>query len=250
MLQNGLLEKIFGGPGKTSVRAGYGLFYTAFEGLSAGIMSANPPYGYDYTSLAPPLFATPFVTAASGQNIGQPFPLSFPPFGASPSNPNSNLDWSQYLPITGVPPSSTEMCRPYAESYMLSLEREIAANTLLSVSYVGTQAHHLLVLISANPGNPALCLSLSQPDQVMPGTATCGPFGESGVYTTPSGQVIQGTSGPFSSQFAGVTYQKTIGNSNYNALEVNLRHTAGPWNSWLATPTASPSTSPPAWRKQ
>ena len=33
---------------KTSVRAGYGLFYTAFEGLSAGIMSANPPYGYDY----------------------------------------------------------------------------------------------------------------------------------------------------------------------------------------------------------
>ncbi len=29
-------------------------------------MSANPPYGCDYTSLAPPLFATPFLTAASG----------------------------------------------------------------------------------------------------------------------------------------------------------------------------------------
>jgi hypothetical protein len=43
---------------KTSVRAGYGLFYTAIEDLSAGIMSANPPYGYDYTSFAPPLFAT------------------------------------------------------------------------------------------------------------------------------------------------------------------------------------------------
>jgi hypothetical protein len=38
------------------------------------------------------------------------------------------------------------------------------------------------------------------------------------------GQTIQGTRGPFSSQFAAVTYQKTIGNSNYNALELSLRH--------------------------
>ena len=52
--QGGWLGRILGGPGSTSVRAGYGLYYTAFEGLSAGIMSANPPYGYDYTSLAPP----------------------------------------------------------------------------------------------------------------------------------------------------------------------------------------------------
>jgi len=71
-------------------------------------------------------------------------------------------------------------------------------------------------------------LSLSQPSDVMPGTATCGPFGESGVYTTPSGAVVHGTRGPFSSQFAAVTYQKTIANSNYNALQINLRHNSGP----------------------
>ncbi len=224
----GLLGKIFGGPGKSSIRAGYGLFYTAFEGLSAGIMSANPPYGYDFTSFAPPLFATPFVAAASGQNIGQRFPLSFPTFGASPGKPNSNIDWSPYLPITGVPSFFHGNVPPYAESYMLSFQREIAASTLLSISYVGTQAHHLLVLMSANPGNPALCLSLSRPNDVMPSTPTCGPFGESGVYTTPSGRTVQGTRGPFNSQFAAVTSQKTIGNSNYNALELNLRHSSGP----------------------
>ena len=44
-------------------------------------MSANPPYGYDYTSLAPPLFSNPFVTAASGQNVGQRFPEPIPAFG-------------------------------------------------------------------------------------------------------------------------------------------------------------------------
>jgi hypothetical protein len=66
-------------------------------------------------------------------------------------------------------------------------------------------------------------LSLSQPQAVMPGTPTCGPFGESGVYTSRFGQTILGTRGPFSSDFAAVTYQKTIGNSNYNAIELSLR---------------------------
>jgi hypothetical protein len=208
---------------KTSIRAGYGLFYTAFEGLSAGIMSANPPYGYDYNSFAPPLFATPFITAASGENVGQRFPSPIPAPGASPKNPNTTVNWAQYLPITGVPSFFHSNVTPYSESYTVSVQREVAPNTVLTASYVGTQAHHLLVLISANPGNPALCLSLSRPEDVMPGTPTCGPFGESGTYTTRSGQTIQGTRGPFSSQFAAVTYQKTIGNSNYNALELSLR---------------------------
>jgi len=226
--QRGWLGRILGSGGTTSVRAGYGLYYTAFEGLSAGIMSANPPYGYDYTSLAPPLFSNPFVTAASGQNIGQRFPEPIPAFGASAANPNSSVNWSQYLPITGVPSFFHQNVPPYSASYTLSLERQIEPNTLLSLTYVGSQAHHLLVLISANPGDPAQCLSVTQTSQVMPGTATCGPFGEGGTYVMSSGQVIQGTRGPFSSQFNAITYQKTLGNSNYNALEVNLRHHHGP----------------------
>jgi len=196
--------------------------------LSASIMSANPPYGYDYNSLAPPLFSTPFVTAATGQNVGQRFPLALPSLGASSNNPNTSVNWSQFLPITGVPSFYRENVPPYEENFMLSIQREITRATVLSVSYVGTQAHHLLVLVPANPGNPALCLSLSQPSDVFPGTSTCGPFGESNVYTTSSGQTIAGTRGPFSSQFAAVSLQKTIANSNYNALELSLRHNNGP----------------------
>jgi hypothetical protein len=210
---------------RTSIRSSYGVFYTAFEGLSAGIMSANPPYGYSYDSAAPPLFATPFTTASSGQNVGQPFPVTVPVFGASAANPNSSVDWSQYLPITGVPSFFHRNVTPYSESYTVAVEREVARNTILTASYAGTQAHHLLVLLSANPGNAALCLSLRQPRDVMPGTPTCGPFGESGTYTTPSGQTVQGTRGPFPSQFAAITYQKTIGNSAYNAFDLSLRHT-------------------------
>jgi hypothetical protein len=228
--QNGLLHKLFGNSGTTSIRAGYGMYYTAFEGLSAGIMSANPPYGYDYTSLAPPTFANPFVNAATGQSVLQPFPEPIPAYGASASNPNSSINWNQYLPITGVPSFYRGNVPPYTESYNLTVQREIAKNTVLSVGYVGSQSHHLLVLTSANPGNPAACLALIAEGA----TPTCGPFGEAATYTLPNGQVVQGTRGPFSSQFDAVTYQKTIGNSDYNALQVNVRHQSGPLELMLA----------------
>ena len=217
---NDLLRTLFGDSGKSVIRAGYGINYSAFEGLSAGIMSANPPYGYDYTSLAPPMFADPFVLAASGESVLRPFPETLPPYGASPRHPDTNVNWNQYSPITGVPSFYRGNVVPYAENYTLTVEREIVANTFLSAGYVGSQAHHQLVLLSANPGDPGKCLGLNAEGA----TPTCGPFGEGGTYTLPNGQRVQGTRGPFSSQFDAVTYQKTIGNSNYNALQVNLRH--------------------------
>ena len=101
-------------------------------------------------------------------------------------------------------------------------------NTVLDASYVGTQSHHLLVLEEANPGNPALCLALSNPANLAPGQTPCGPFNESNVFTTASGQVINGTRGPLGPNFGSDTNQTTIGNSNYNSLQVTLRHTSGP----------------------
>ncbi len=219
-----LLDKIIGGPGKTSIRAGFGMYYEAIEALSIGILAGNAPFGITYSSPAPPLFATPFITASSGQFQGQPFPVALAAGTASRGNPDSNINWSQYEPISGIPGYASTNRIPYVEQYMLSLERQFGTNTVLSVSYVGNQGHRLLVMIEANPGNPAFCLSLSQPSQVAPGSPTCGPFGENNVFTTTSGQVINGTRGPLGPNFGSDTYQSTIGMSNYNALEVSLRH--------------------------
>jgi len=91
---------------------------------------------------------------------------------------------------------------------------------------VGNQAHHLLVMQQANPGDPALCLSVSNPSQVLPGTPTCGPFAENGVFTTKTGQVINSTRGPLGPNYGTMTAQKTIANSNYNSLEANLRYSS------------------------
>ncbi|HEY6291712.1 MAG TPA: carboxypeptidase regulatory-like domain-containing protein [Terriglobia bacterium] len=222
-----LLGKILGGPGKTSVRAGFGVNYSAIEALTIGILAGNAPFGITYSSPAPPQFATPFITASTGQNQGQPFPVALVTGKASSSHPDPDVDWPQYEPISGIPGYAATNRIPYVDEYVVSLERQLGANTVLSASYVGTQGHRLLVMVEANPGDPALCLSLSQPSEVAPGSATCGPFGESNVFTMASGQVIHGTRGPLGPNFGSDTNQATIGRSNYNALELNLRHTSG-----------------------
>jgi hypothetical protein len=214
--------------GKTSLRASYGMFYTAIEALSIGISSANAPYGTTYTSPAPPLFSTPFVTAANGQDLGQYFPVQLAPLNTSAKHPDSSIDWSQFEPISGMPNYATNNKTPYTEEYMLSIERQLAKNTVLSATYVGTQSHHLLVLEEANPGNPALCLQLSNPANLAPGQTPCGPFNESNVFITAAGQTINGTRGPLGPNFGSDTSETTIGNANYNSLQVTLRHTSGP----------------------
>jgi hypothetical protein len=221
----------FLGAGKTSLRASWGQFYTPVEGLSPAIMSANPPYGITYTSAVPTLFDTPWTAAADGSSLnanGEPrFPLAKTPYGGSRTHPVSSVNWAEFEPFTGIPAVAPGNVTPYAEDYLVSVERELGHSTVLDVSYAGTQAHHLLTLLEANPGDAGLCLGLSQESEVAAGSATCGPFGESGTYTRADGTVVQGTRTRFSPAFGSVSWQKTIGNSHDNALEVSLKRDVG-----------------------
>ncbi len=103
----------------------------------------------------------------------------------------------------GIPAVDPSDVTPYAEHWMLSVERQWGADTLVTVSYVGASAHHLLVLEEANPANPALCLSLG---------SACGPFNEQAARTS------------FGPAFGSVELQRTIANANYNALEATFNH--------------------------
>jgi len=223
---SGLLGKIIGGPDKTSIRAGFGIFYTVIQGNTIAIDEPQPPYGLSYTSPAPPLFATPFISAADGRTHVQPFPLTFPPLNASVNRPNPNIDFSPFLPQAGMTTPYRGNTYPYNENYFLSVERQFGKETLLGLSYVGSQAHHLLLVYSANPGNPALCLALSKPSAVAPGSPTCGPFAEDATYVSASGQIFNGTRGPFGSNFSNDDFEGSFGNSNYNAFEASLRHSS------------------------
>jgi len=219
----GLARALFGDSDKTSIRLGFGRFFTAVEGVSAGVMAGDAPYGSTYSSPAPPLFSNPFITASTGVNNGQRFPLRYPPLNASASNPNPNVNWAPFLPISGLPGYYPGSVSPYTEQYTISIQRQFGGSTVVTASYVGSESHHLLTLLEANPGNPALCLSLSQVSEVAPGTPTCGPFGESNVFTAASGAIINGTRPVFGSNFGSVDWLLTNGNANYNALQVSVR---------------------------
>jgi hypothetical protein len=224
--KDGILGKILGGTGKTSIRAGYGIYNSVIQGNIMAFDEPQPPYGLSYTNYGA-VFATPFINAATGQFKGNPFPLDFPALKGHTVNNPDNINFTGFEPIAGMtapPPGNTY---PYAENYLFSIQREFGASTLLSLSYVGSQAHHLLVVYSVNPGNAALCLALSNPKAVAPGTATCGPFGEDTQYITASGQVIQGTRVGLGPAYSNDDYNASIGNSNYNSLQVTLRHSTG-----------------------
>jgi hypothetical protein len=211
---HGWLKAIFGSSGQSSIRVSYGLFYTAFPGLSAGIMYAVPPFGFNYLSPGPPLMAMPFITAATGVNNGQRFPFPFPSHNISVHNPDTTVNWANFMPLSADPFFYYKNRVPYTDSYMLSLQRQITHEMVLTVSYVGNQGHHILALISANPGNPASCLSLDG----------CGPFGEDSNYTSSTGQIVQGTRVGQGSNYGENTADKSVANSAYNALETTLRY--------------------------
>jgi Carboxypeptidase regulatory-like domain len=215
--ESGIWHFLFGSSGNSSIRAGYGLFYTAFEDATSFNEVGDAPYGYFYGSPVPSSFTTPFIDRATGVPEGQRFPVPFPPLNTGPSHPDNNIDWSQFSPISSSPGFYYKNRVPYSEDYMLSFERQLSGNTMLSLSYVGTEGHRLLADKESNPGNPALCLSLA--------SQGCQPFAEDGTYTLPSGQTIQSTRTVFQNGLGSNGIFVTEANSGYNALEVSLRHT-------------------------
>src|SRR5262249_46673357 len=87
----GWLAKLTGGPGKTSVRAGWGLFYNPVEQLVLEQFSAEPPFGGS-SSFANILFNTPF--------LGQDGTVNPNPFnGVLNPAPGQPVDWSRFRPI-------------------------------------------------------------------------------------------------------------------------------------------------------
>jgi hypothetical protein len=226
-VQSGFLGKLLGGSGKSSIRAAYGIFYSSFEERMESQNSGNAPFGYYWSSPALPMFANPWIVRPTGSNYGNRFPVPWPPYNSGPNNPDNALNWALYLPISSSPTFFIRNRVPYAEHYNFSFERQLGTATLLSLSYVGTQGHRLMSTVEANPGNPALCLSLSQPSEVMPGTPTCSPYGELTTYYPITGGEITTTRFPFSAALGSDDWDATMANSNYNALETSLRHTAG-----------------------
>ncbi len=176
--KDGLLGRLAGGPGKTSVSMGYGIFYNPIEQLVLEQFSAEPPFGGS-NFISSPLLQTPYVDQ-SGDVFPNPFNgILTPPRGQA-------VDWSQFRPMTFFGEFPPNLRMQYSDQYNLTIKRQLPGDILLQVGYVGSQGHRLLASYEINPGNPTTCNQLN----TILGDGTCGPFGEDSSYTIPAGTVI------------------------------------------------------------
>jgi hypothetical protein len=225
---DGVLGKVFGGAGKTSIRAAFGMYYTSVEDLNLFYEVADAPFGLYWTSPGSVLFEEPFRNRIDGgtDGEGQRFPFTIP----TPGSPaNKTLSFSVYEPMSYFPGYDIHNKLPYAEHFNFSIQRELSRTTVLTLAYVGTGGHRLISQSEANPGDAALCMQLA--------AQGCGPNGEQNFYTVGT-NTIYGTRDkllnpnycPAAGSLCfgyGNTFTKLVANSIYNAAEVTVERRAG-----------------------
>ena len=166
--KDGALSKLTGGPNKTTVSMGWGLFYNPIEQLVLEQFSAEPPFGIS-NGITNPLFSTPFVTQEGA---------TFPNVSNAFLNPprNQPVDWALYRPILLFGQFPKTLRTQYSAQYNLTVKRELPGEILLQVGYVGSQGHRLLAIHDENAANAQTCLDLANLGQ------GCGPFTEDSQY--------------------------------------------------------------------
>jgi hypothetical protein len=190
---DGWIAKLTGGPGKLSVRAGFGLFYNPIEQLVLEQFSAEPPFGGS-TFLSQTLFNTPFTFQAGGP-APNPFggvinqtPQTPCAVAASSMGPNGCVDWSTFRPLLLFGEFQPHLKSQYSEQYNLTIERQLTKDMLFRISYVGTEAHHLLASHDVNFGNAQTCAEIGQIAANDPTgqVSGCGPVGADSPYFIPA----------------------------------------------------------------
>ena len=233
---DGVLGKIFGGPGKTSIRASYGIYYTSVEDLNLFFEVADAPFGLYWTSPSPPLFEEPFRNRQDGSSIGQRFPFTLP----TPGSPaNKTLSFANYEPISFSPGYDNRARLPYAEHFNLSIQRELTRSTVLTLAYVGTEGHRLITSMEANQGNAAFCMQLTKQGAFdsSANSPGCGPNGEQDTYLLNGSKIFGTRNTLLNPNFcpaagtlcfgSGNTFTRLSANSIYNAGEITVERKAG-----------------------
>ncbi len=149
---NGALGWLFGSNGKTSIHAGWGLFYNPIEELVNAQFGAEPPFGGS-TEVYDVFFNTPFVNQGD-YTAPNPFNGIITPTKGQPT------DLSLFRPIDLYGDFQPHLRSQVTSQYNLTIQRDLGSNMMLQIGYVGSQGHRLLASHDINPSTPQTCLDL------------------------------------------------------------------------------------------
>lgn len=199
--EGGFLGALFGGPGKSSIRGGYGMFYDRIFTNLFGNSSGNPPFSnaiqniplngtggflIDDTTRIATTAATNLVV--EGQELG--LAVVFP-------TERNNILQKKFV-------------TPNSASWNFGFQRELADQFLFEIDYVGTKGTNLIRTVDGQ---------LTSVARVNAITGANNPIVSSGRANYFNGTLNQA----FGQN--SVFLITTIGNSSYNAMQVRLTKT-------------------------
>src|SRR5881296_2909419 len=202
------------GNGKTSMRSGFGMYYSLLDNLSFQ-MNFTAPYNvlfaFNNLSLYDSPLPPPVVPGSA-----------LPPFCA-PGVPN---------PCTLVQAQGVQLNAktPTVVSWNYSIEQQLIRNMSLRVAYVGSHGYHNIIDIDANTipqqtcNNPAGCASGGIRSPIPPSQSvlpSCGP-GIPAPCTVPQGTRYFPAGTRPNPYLANAYFWYTEGISSYNALQADL----------------------------
>lgn len=199
-----------GGAGKTSIRAGFGIYFNRFNGETALQTQASPPFAITSYGVADgggsPSFANPWADVAGMVTIPNKFPYE----------PTSSPNFSIYEPLS-ISVYDPHINVPYAENFNFTLQRQLSDSTILSLGYVGAIGRHEIQASELNPGiNPAGCAANPE----------CVAFDDLPTATVDG--VMDAFAGNYKypgNIFGSVGDVQTTGISNYNSFQASVeRH--------------------------
>ncbi len=176
---------------KTVVRAGFGIYNDLQDALGYR-MDQNAPFNPTYT-------------------------IASLPVSQLPINPSAPVPAKALLSPGGVQPN---LQMPTLISWSLRIEQEITPNTSLTMGYVGSHGYHEIVGLDANTPVPVICPASPCPT-VYPANFPAPLAGTpvpAGTYYIPAGTPKANPT------LANSWTWFSVGDSNYNALELNLNH--------------------------
>ena len=149
------------GKGRTSVRAGYGVYHEQFlVGFAEQIIGVNPPYQENFT-----IPNTRLDNPAGG--------VANPPSAAASTIRGMDTDWKT----------------PYMQHWSLDVQHQLGAKTVFTIGYYGSKGTHLVGVTEINDLPPGLALN----SFCAPGNNTTTTPGVTLVRCQPAGYPFRNT---------------------------------------------------------